>query len=190
MASRAGRPQKADQNLSKKIILQTALPLVRQGGAEAVSFRALAKRLDVSPMAVAYHIGDKQRLLADLAELAFDSTLDGIEEKTPKDRARLILSAYCARVIKNAPLLRAILNDTSLIGTQLELITEALHLCTRELDTRNDGKTLLYLLIDYTHGFALSAASGERNPLTIDDFMPGIDWILSRADISTPDVTA
>jgi len=181
MAAGAGRPQKAEQKLSKQVILQTALPLIRKDGADAVSFRGLAKQLDVTPMAVAYHVGDKRKLLADLAELAFKNTLKRVAGTTPEDRARNILRAYCARVIENAPLLRAILNDTSLIGSELKQITAALHACTRELDSNDDGQTLLFLLIDYTHGFALSAASGENNPLTVDNCMPGIDWILTRA---------
>ena len=181
MTLRAGRPQKANQKLSKQIILQTALPLVREGGADAVSFRALAKQLDVTAMAVTYHVGDKRKLLAELAELAFKNTLKHVAGTTPQERARNILRAYCTRVIENVQLLRAILNDTSLIGSELEQITEALHACTRELDSSDDGQTLLFLLIDYTHGFALSAASGESNPLTIDDYTPGIDWILTNA---------
>mgnify|MGYP000645718592 CR=1 FL=1 len=45
-------------------------PIAQKRGADALSFRLLAERLKVTPMAVAYHSGSKHALLADLVGLA------------------------------------------------------------------------------------------------------------------------
>ena len=70
-ASSPGRPPKAAQRLSKQLILKTALPIGQDKGVDALSFRMLADRLGVTPMAVAYHAGSKKQLLSDLVEHAF-----------------------------------------------------------------------------------------------------------------------
>ncbi|WP_170337117.1 TetR/AcrR family transcriptional regulator [Ruegeria arenilitoris] len=176
-----GRPKKSEERLSKQLILQTALPIVQKQGADALSFRLLADKLKVTPMAVAYHSGSKRKLLADLIEIAFAKTLQGIVEEEASAKARSILSAYYLRALPNANLLRAVLDDITLISKDLMDVTDKLRACTRELDDGDENDVLLHLLVDYTHGFVLSAASGENSPLTVDDFLRGIDWVLARA---------
>ncbi len=176
-----GRPKKSQERLSKQLILQTALPIVQKQGADALSFRVLADKLKVTPMAVTYHSGSKRKLLAELVGLAFEKTLQGIVEEGASAKARSILSAYYRRALPNANLLRAVLKDATLISKDLVEITENLRTCTQELDGGDENDVLLHLLIDYTHGFVLSASSGQNNPLTIDDFLRGIDWVLARA---------
>ncbi len=177
-----GRPRKSKERLSKQLILQTALPIVQKQGAGALSFRVLADKLKVTPMAVTYHSGSKGKLLADLVELAFANTLQGTVEEGASAKARSILSAYYLRALPNANLLRAVLEDVTLISKDLLEITDRLRVCTHELDGGDKNDVLLHLLIDYTHGFVLSASSGEENPLTIDDFLRGVDWVLAHAE--------
>jgi hypothetical protein len=83
--------------------------------------------------------------------------------------------------LKNANLLRAILNDVTLMSADLALVAAELKPSTDQLKNSDGGNVLVHLLIDYAHGFVLSASSGENNPLTIDDFLRGVDWILSQA---------
>ena len=180
--STVGRPTKSTQHLSKQLILRIALPVVQSQGADALSFRLLAEKLKVTPMAVTYHSGSKRQLLADLVDLAFKNTLRGVAGGTPAERARSILSAYFQRALLNANLLRVILEDTSLMSEDLIEITKALEACTQQLDNGDANNVLLHLLVDYTHGFVLSASSGENNPLTINDFLRGLDWVLARAE--------
>ena len=181
----AGRPRKSDQTLSKKAVIAAALPIVQKEGVDALSFRALAEQLGVTPMAVTYHSGGKKELLADLVEAAFDGTPVGREGGSAAQQARLILSQYCARALVNAHLLRAVLADLSLMGPTLVQITEKLGEVTKELNDGDEGDVLLHLLVDYTHGFVLSATAYGENPLTTDDFLRGLDWILDRADKQT-----
>ena len=175
-----GRPPKSSQRLTKQLILQTALPIVREQGADALTFRVLADRLKVTPMAVTYHTGSKHELLADLVGLAFQNTLKDVSGGCPKTKARRILSAYFRRAVLNANLLRAILADVSLLSGDLIEISNELRACTQQLDQGDQNDVLLHLLIDYTHGFVLAASSGERNRLTSDDFLRGVDWVLAR----------
>ena len=181
-ASAAGRPPKAKQHLSKQLILKTALPVVQQNGADALSFRLLADKLQVTPMAVTYHSGSKHQLLSDLVEFAFKDVLPNTADEHPNVKARRILSAYCERALVNANLLRAILADTSLISKELLEVTRELETCTQRLNDGDEGNVLLHLLVDYTHGFVLSASSTEDNPLTINDYLRGIDWMLARTN--------
>ncbi|MGJ8624110.1 MAG: TetR/AcrR family transcriptional regulator [Yoonia sp.] len=176
-----GRPQKSTQRLSRPLILKTALPIFQEQGANALSFRLLAEKLKVTPMAVTYHTGNKRQLLADLVDLAFKDTLPNIEDKRPFGRAFAILRAYCERALLNANLLRAVLEDASLMSHDLVQITTELQSCTQQLGHGGDDNVLPHLLIDYTHGFVFSASSGKNNPLTIKDYECGIEWILVRA---------
>ncbi|UWR04670.1 TetR/AcrR family transcriptional regulator [Ruegeria conchae] len=176
-----GRPVKSSQKLSKQLILRTALPIVQKGGVEGLSFRVLAEQLGVTPMAVTYHAGSKKQLLSDLVELAFEGVLDDIEGDPPIKRARSILATYYGYALKNAKLLRAILNDVTLMSEDLVRVAVELKTSTDQLKNSDGGDVLVHLLIDYAHGFVLSASSGENNPLTIDDFLRGVDWILNQA---------
>lgn len=180
-SSPVGRPTKSTQRLSKPLILQTALPIFQEQGADALSFRLLAEKLKVTPMAVTYHTGNKQQLLADLVDLAFKDTLPDITDESPYGKAHAILLVYCERALLNANLLRAVLEDVSLMSQDLVQITTALKTCTQKLERGDEDNVLLHLLIDYTHGFVFSATSGKNNPLTIRDYRCGIEWILGRA---------
>lgn len=176
----AGRPRKTDQKLSKQAVIAIALPIVQKKGVDALSFRVLAEHLGVTPMAVSYHSGGKNELLADLVEVAFAGTIEKLSGASAAQQARHILSQYCERALINAHLLRAVLADLSLMGPALVKITEMLGEITKILNDGDEDDVLLHLLIDYTHGFVLSASATEENPLTIKEYLQGIDWMLSR----------
>lgn len=180
--SAAGRPKKAEQTLSQQLVLTTALRFIKSNGAEAMTFRVLADLLDVTPMAVKYHTGSKRDLLIALVEQAYKGTLEVSQAATPKERIRCVLTEYCSRTLTYPSLLRAVLEDISLVKGELVRITDELRLNTQRLDNGDEGDALLHVLIDYTHGFALSASAGKENPLRIEDYQKGLDWILSRLD--------
>lgn len=176
-----GRPPKAEQRLSKQLILKTALPIVQSKGVDALSFRMLANQLGVTPMAVTYHAGTKRQLLSGLVENAFAGVLDGVDGDTPVERAQSIMMTYYGYALKNANLLRAILEDVTLMSADLINVSGELKASTDQIENSDGGDVLVHVLIDYAHGFVLSASSGENNPLTTDDFLRGIDWILDQA---------
>ncbi len=58
--------------LSRRAVLDATLALAEEGGMQAVSLRAVARRLAVTPMALYRHVGDKQGLLDGLVERVLD----------------------------------------------------------------------------------------------------------------------
>jgi AcrR family transcriptional regulator len=175
----AGRPQKRDGALSRERILTAALPLLREQGVEAVSFRRLADSLGVTAMAIKYHVGSQQELLAALVESAFKGTLSRIEGNTPDVRLRNILSMYCAKALENANVVRCILNDTSLMSSDIIEVTEEIRKNTQLLNNGDPNDVMLNLLVDYTHGFVFSAvAAAPEHNLTEEDFLRSVDWVL------------
>jgi TetR/AcrR family tetracycline transcriptional repressor len=63
-----GKSRKREPGLSEQDILAAALHLIRARGVEALSMRGLAKELGVSPMAIYYHVRNKDELLDRVAE--------------------------------------------------------------------------------------------------------------------------
>ncbi|RKQ89598.1 TetR/AcrR family transcriptional regulator [Maricaulis maris] len=174
-----GRPQKGTQTLAKDQILSAALLRMRQGGLEAISFRRLANALGVSPMAIKYHVGGQQDLLAALVELAFKGTLAVDEDRKSTKRLKHILSLYCARALDNANLVRCILGDPSLMSNEIVAITEEIRKNTRLLNDGDPNDVMLNLLVDYTHGFVFAAAAAKngKGP-TLEDFLRSIEWVI------------
>ncbi|MBO6815054.1 MAG: TetR/AcrR family transcriptional regulator [Rhizobiaceae bacterium] len=174
--STLGRPAASSKLLTKETILNVALPIVQEGGVKALSFRLLAKQLGVTAMAVTYHCGNKKQLIGDLVEIAFAGIMDNLAKGEGAENIRAILVPYCERALQNANLLRAVLDDSSLMSSDLQAITTAL---TRDLrGLVDDEQTALNVLVDYTHGFVLSATVGDESSLTIKEYVKGLDWIL------------
>lgn len=177
----AGRPTKTKATLSKGVILATALPLVQKDGTDNLSFRQLSDILNVTPMAIKYHVGTKQQLLAGLVELAFRDTLIRVAGDAPSDRIRYILTRYCRRACQHANLLRCILADPTLMSDEIHRITAAIRSNTQMLNDGDPEDVMLNLLVDYTHGFVFSvAAAPAGHGPTERIFLRSLDWILSR----------
>lgn len=60
------------KRLTRDDVLDAALALAQAEGVDAVTMRAVAARLDVTPMALYRHVGDKQGLLDGLVERLLD----------------------------------------------------------------------------------------------------------------------
>jgi AcrR family transcriptional regulator len=56
------------ERLSRSVVLDTTLALATEEGLSAVSMRAVARRLHVTPMALYRHVGDKHGLIDGLIE--------------------------------------------------------------------------------------------------------------------------
>jgi hypothetical protein len=131
-------------------------------------------------MAIKYHVGGQQDLLAALVELAFRGALCVDEDRESTRRLKHILSRYCARALDNANLVRCILRDTSLMSDEIVAITEEVRKNTRLLNDGDPNDVMLNLLVDYTHGFVFAAAAAEKKGEgpTMEDFLRSIEWIL------------
>lgn len=59
------------QNLSKEQIVRVTRGIVEQHGLQAVTMRAVAKKLGVNPTAINWHIGSKRNLLVEVSGVIF-----------------------------------------------------------------------------------------------------------------------
>ena len=168
MPPRMGRPPKGSRTLSKNDVLEKALQLLDEGGSKALTFKALAAALGVTPMAVAHHAGTRDEMIASLVAIAFEGADAPSEAATPKLRLRGLMTRYCAQVTRHPELAKCILENPSLIGPCPDR-ADAAHRggnCTAAGVTGAEARTLLCLLVDYTHGFAFAAAAAPRGALS------------------------
>lgn len=81
--------------LTRDAILAAALAEIDRTGADAFSIRALARRLGVNPNAVAWHVGSRQMLLADVVSLLFqDARPPHRAGETWQDWLRALFARY------------------------------------------------------------------------------------------------
>lgn len=82
MARRAegAKTGKARGTLSRETLLENALAIVDEAGLDALSLRALGKRIGVSYTALYRHLPDKNALLDGIAEQIWRETLTGIDD--------------------------------------------------------------------------------------------------------------
>lgn len=181
----AGRPPKSDSTLSNDRILATALAVLDEGGQEALSFRTLAKRLGVTPMAIAHHVGSRRQMLTGLVAQVYEGIAavpKGVV--APEACVRLLLERYCRRVVAHPQIALLIFADQSLFTGHVVALTDAVRTNIAALvSDPPEADLLVDLIVDYTHGFAISAAANHNENTqspTIDDYLRGLDWILAR----------
>lgn len=176
-----GRPPKGGRTLGKADVLTEALRVLDREGRSGLTFKALGQALNITPMAVAHHVGNRQNMIRLLVERVYHRVDAPSAEAEPTRRIRDLMHRYCERVVRHPELTLSILEDPSLMGDTLQALTGRLRdeIAAAGVDT-SAQETVLGLVVDYTHGFAFAAAADPERSLTVDDFTPGLDWILDR----------
>lgn len=180
-----GRPTRGSSLLSKDDILKHALYVLDTEGEKALSFRKLAKKFNVTAMALTHHVGTRGDILKSLVDIVYIDIEKIPITHNPKEAVRHLLGNYCKSVTKHPNLILLLLKEHSLINEQLIELTKLIRENTSLLvDDNEEGIILADLIIDYAHGFAIAAASqnedASHSKLTLDDFYKGLDWILRR----------
>ncbi len=181
-----GRPAKSQKLLGKERIFEEAMLLLDEGSEPAVTYRELAKRLDVTAMAVKHHVGSRKELFQQLIVRAFEGTTDVPEELSGAAALTHRLESYCERVIAHPALMQSILANPALMPHQLHLLTAQIRSYVRSLlSNESEVEIVVGLIADYTHGFATSVAtyrdgSSDVKGLRIEDYRRGLEWILAR----------
>lgn len=103
----AGRPPRRARVVSRDLVLTTALSLLEEGGLQAVTMRALARRLAVDPMAPYHYFRSKDAILRAAAARAY-SDLEVLSPSGADWRQRLVSLAtgYLAFLARSGELLR------------------------------------------------------------------------------------
>ena len=185
MGKALGRPTNDKLILSKEGILKEALKILDAHGASGLSFRKLAKVFGVTAMALKHHVGSRQDIIKSLVDIVYKDVNVITKTKNPKEAIRQLLGNYCECVFKHPNVTRLLLTDHSLINQELIDLTMGIRKHTAMLvDTESEGVLFADVIVDYTHGFALAAASQNEKTdlvvLTIKDFYKGLNWLLQR----------
>lgn len=104
--------RKKDALLSRERIIATALALADREGADALSMRKLGAELGVDPMAVYYHIPNKEALLDAIVEAVMseiDLSLDD-PSAAPEERVLIAALAYRDALLAHAKALPIVLS--------------------------------------------------------------------------------
>jgi AcrR family transcriptional regulator len=149
-----GRP--TTPRLTRDAILTEALHLLDKGET-ALTIRALAARLNVTPMAIQHHIGTRDALIHMLANRAYASldagTLYGL------------LTAYTATIRRHPNLTLALFRIPGPLPTEAQRLTKRLHALLLQHGLTDHNATLWGdILIDWAHGMALAQSPTDPAP--------------------------
>lgn len=149
-----GRP--SQPRLTRDAILTEALALLDQGET-ALTLRALAARLDVTPMAIQHHIGTRDALVHALA--------DRVLAETDGSTLHALMSAYTATIRAHPNLTLALFRVAAPLPKEAQRITDRLHALLRAQGLPDATATLWRdILIDWAHGMALAQSPEDPAP--------------------------
>jgi AcrR family transcriptional regulator len=152
-----GRP--SQPRLTQDAILTEALSLLDTGD-HALTLRALATRLGVTPMAVQHHIGTRDALIRALADHAYADIAapdDGPDDGPPQARLRTLITAYAAKVRAHPHLTLALFRIQGPLPSEAQRITDTLEALLLGTGLAAPKARLWRdILIDWAHGAALA----------------------------------
>lgn len=148
-----GRP--ATPRLTQDAILTEALRLLDQSET-ALTIRALAQGLNVTPMAVQHHIGTRDALIHALA----DRTYAVVTGATLRD----LLTAYTATIRRHPNLTLALFRTPGPLPREAQRITDTLDALLRQTLPEAKAKLWRDIFIDWAHGMALAGSPDDPTP--------------------------
>lgn len=158
-----GRP-KSGARISRELILSTAFHLLDESGPQALSMRALAKRLEVTPMALYGHFSDWDALVRGMSDAIYARVVRDFEVSKGKPRKRIVnlLSLYYEAIVQFPHLTMLIFASSTEFSKEVKQINHHLLNLLDESNLKISKKKIwLEILVDFTHGSALATASGQ-----------------------------
>jgi AcrR family transcriptional regulator len=158
-----GRPKAGQETLSRERILSVALQMIDEQGMKGFSLRRLAAELAVDPMAIYYHLPNKQAILAGLVERVFAGLrLPPASLQSWPERLRAVARAYHSLARAHPHLVLYLVTDRASAAVAALDLNEALYevlveagLSPQMIVRASD------LVVDYVNGFALAEVSGS-----------------------------
>jgi AcrR family transcriptional regulator len=139
--------------LSRPRIVRAALRLVDEQGLAALTMRALATDLDVSPMALYNHVRDKDELV----DLMFDLMLDEVDTSTTEGdwltQLRALVHSYHQALATHHQLARAYTGRVRIGPHGLMLIERTIGLLLQGGFSPSEASDAFFALFTYTAGF-------------------------------------
>ncbi len=157
-----GRPTRG-QGVTLGAILDAALVLLEQDDGRGLSMRALAARMDLTPMSLYHHVDDRAGLLRLLADKVYGGVLD--EAENPADgvaAVRELLVRYHDAVGRHPQLTLAIFAEPAALAGAAQRITERLEALLEPLSPEH----ILWrdILVDHAHGSGLALGAFLAHP--------------------------
>jgi len=171
--------------ISREAVLDAALRLADEQGLDAVTMHAVARRLQVTPMALYRHVDDKNALLDGLVEVLLgECPLP--PEGTPWDERLTALAAGIRDTARRHPTTFPLLLTRPAVTPAARAARDAVHAALREGGLPEAEVARAERLISTAVlGFAASEASGrfrQHDQSVLDaDFAELLRW-LRRAD--------
>lgn len=157
--------------ISRDTVLAAALDAADESGLAAVSMRAVADRLGVTPMALYRHVGDKQQLLDGLVErLLMEFPLPDPASPWP-ERLGAMAAGMRATARRHPEVFPLLLNRPA-VTPQAVRVRDAVYDALRDAGRpETDIPRIERLLSTFILGFAASEAGGRftADPSTVDD---------------------
>lgn len=164
MAKR-GRP-KANTGISLDVILETALEMLEQVGPHAFSMRALATRLQMTPMAIYHYFPSRAALMQALSDVTYcqvasdDKSLRG----DPRMKIKHILTSYYRVGLQHPNLTITVFSTPEAFSAEAKRITRLLSELLKEAKLPPKKRQMwLDILIDFTHGSSIATALASRS---------------------------
>lgn len=173
MNRRRGRPPRDGATPSREDMLTTALDLLDARGIEAFTMRALAGRLQINPMTIYHHFGNRDGLIAAMSERVY-AEVTAPDSGETLSRIEALLRAYHAQVLRHPALTLLIFSRPALFPQQARRITDEIAGLLIEAGlSPQRARHWINILVDFTHGAAVATAMGGRAGGSADS--PGSD---------------
>jgi AcrR family transcriptional regulator len=158
------------RQLTRERVVEEALAVIAQDGAEALTMRGLAARLNVVPGALYHHVRNKQLL----QDLILDSVLAEIDLELESSlgwaEQLKVLGQRVRQVLEGRPGVAGILKTRDPLGPHSLALAEAFlgPLQAAGFGDREAGLAF-FVLLDYTIGFAVGGPTSVNEQRVSDD---------------------
>lgn len=151
--------------------------------------RALASRLQVTPMAIYHHFGDRAGLIDAMSEHVY-AAITAPVSGMPDERIKALLLAYHDKVLQHPGLTLLIFSQPEVFPRQARRITADIAQLLAETGLSPERSRLwLHILVDFTHGAAIAAAMASRSKSAVsaakDDFDKALVELLKELGSAT-----
>jgi AcrR family transcriptional regulator len=164
------------RGLTREEVLDATLALADEQGVDAVSMRAVARRLDVTPMALYRHVGDKQALLDALVERLLDELPIPDRGQPWRDRLEVLAASLRATARSHPDAFLMLLRRPAATPAALRR-RDAVYDALRDAGVDEAlVPRVERLLNSFILGFAASEAAGRFNEVTPSDLDADLEW--------------
>jgi AcrR family transcriptional regulator len=161
-------------------VLEATLALAEQGGLDAVSMRAVAGRLGVTPMALYHHVRDKQDLLDGLVERLLTELPIPDPELPWQERLRALSTSLRETAARHPDAFGMLLRRPAATPAARRA-REAIYLALRDAGAPERLIARLErLLSSFMIGFAGSEAGGRFAGIDPARLQSDLEWLLEQ----------